>query len=106
MFSKRQISLLVLAALMLVAGMIAMAAETPNDPRVNFGANACYSGGTLEGKCDTEYMWIAGWYLIRYEAGLIGADQMPDAYKWLLDQAVTDSAPSGPEPEVTPDARG
>lgn len=30
--------------------------------------NACYAGGTLAGKCDTEWEWVCGWYLARWEA--------------------------------------
>ncbi|HEX2623463.1 MAG TPA: hypothetical protein VHL11_25050, partial [Phototrophicaceae bacterium] len=57
----------------------------PNDPNVNDQANACYDGGTLEGVCsvtdvngdkeitqqDIDWMWTAGWYLIRYQYGLL-----------------------------------
>jgi hypothetical protein len=33
-------------------------------------------------------MWVAGWYLIRFETGLIGRDEFPDQYDWLLPPVV------------------
>lgn len=40
----------------------------PNDPAVNERANACFEGGSLEGRCETDAEWTCGWYLIRWEA--------------------------------------
>lgn len=37
----------------------------PNDPNVNERANACFEGGDMAGKCDTEWEWMCGWYIIR-----------------------------------------
>lgn len=59
--------------------------ETPNDPTVNLDANACYTGGSMAGTCNTDYLWIAGWYAIRLQWNVITAGQVPDAYKWLID---------------------
>jgi hypothetical protein len=57
----------------------------PNDPFVNPDANACFAGGSWEGKCgDDLEMWRAGWYLIRWEKRIISTDQIPDQYKWVL----------------------
>lgn len=58
----------------------------PNDPRVNERANACYMGGTLEGKCATEAEWQAGWYLIRYEYGMINRQGIPVWAQWVLQE--------------------
>jgi hypothetical protein len=55
-----------------------------NDPNVNERANACYEGSSLEGKCDTQVMWDAGWYLIRYQYGLLGRGDIPEIYHWIL----------------------
>jgi len=33
--------------------------ETPED-------NACYAGGAMEYKCDTDWEWTCGWYLARW----------------------------------------
>ncbi len=57
-------------------------AGNPNDPTVNSSANECYEGGVMEGKCDTEIEWIAGWYLIKYRYGLI--DTVPGWVAWAL----------------------
>lgn len=62
----------------------------PNDPNVNPDANACFTGGSMEGKCgdsrwgDADYMWTAGWYKVRYDYGLISRSMFPDLFKWLL----------------------
>ena len=49
--------------LTLVAALAAPHSETPNDPRVNPDANACYRGGSMAGKCKLDdELWIAGWY--------------------------------------------
>ena len=85
---KRSALLLVASLALLISLAAALAAadsETPNDPRVNPNANACYTGGSMEGKCKLDgELWIAGWYAIRLQYGLIGRDQIPDPYKWLL----------------------
>ena len=39
----------------------------PNDPAVNDRANACFAGGDMEGKCDTEWEWMCGWHIIRLD---------------------------------------
>jgi hypothetical protein len=60
-----------------------------NDPLVNERANACYEGGSWEGKCgDDEYLWIAGWYYIRLEAGLLTAGQVPSSVEWIVPTCV------------------
>jgi hypothetical protein len=64
----------------------------PNDPTVNERANACFAGGSLEGKChttdadangviddlDVAFMWWCGWYIIRAEQGLLRAEDTPE----------------------------
>lgn len=87
--------------LSLVAVFAASDSENPNDPAVNPNANACYTGGSMAGKCKADkQLWIAGWYAIRYQRGLITADQIPDPYKWLLD---TTGDENQNVPETTPD---
>lgn len=39
-----------------------------NDPAINDRANACFEGGSMEGKCDTEWEWVCGWHLIRLDS--------------------------------------
>jgi hypothetical protein len=53
-------------------------------PALDPNANACMAGGSLEGKCDSEAMWNAGWYLVRFERGEIDHDEFPDDYAWVL----------------------
>ena len=85
--------LMMLAVLLLgVWGMSAAqdGAPLPNDPAVNEDANACYEGGSMEGKCgldadgdgtleqhELDWAWACGWYAIRIEAGMIPASGLP-----------------------------
>ncbi|MCU0476314.1 MAG: hypothetical protein MUC99_09420 [Anaerolineae bacterium] len=79
---------LVLALVSLTSAALA-ADDTTEDPR----ENACYAGGTLEGKCDwptdaeDEWAWNCGWYLAAYENGRASADSLPETCKILIDQA-------------------
>ena len=59
-----------------------------NDPAINPRANACYDGGTMEGKCDTEWEYNAGWYLIRFEYGIITRNNFPAEYASVLPSLV------------------
>jgi hypothetical protein len=46
--------------------------------------NACYAGGSLEGKCDwpteaeDEWAWTCGWYIARAERGTISESSVPN----------------------------
>jgi len=55
-----------------------------NDPTVNERANACYEGGSMAGKCDSQVEWDAGWFLIRYELGLLTREEIPAGFIWVL----------------------
>jgi hypothetical protein len=46
--------------------------------------NECYEGGTMEGKCDTLWAWIGGWYVARYNQGIFTREQVPATYQILL----------------------
>jgi hypothetical protein len=56
----------------------------PNDPNVNERANACYEDGSMAGKCDSDWEWEGGWYLIRFQSGLISRADFPAQYAILL----------------------
>lgn len=47
-------------------------------------ANACAEGGSMEGRCETEWDWIYGWYFIRYEAGIFTREELPEQYRPAL----------------------
>lgn len=105
---KRPLILVVLVVSLLLPALFIRAAVgvddrgNPNDPAVNPRANACYTGGSLEGKCHTEVEWVAGWYLIRFESGILSRDEVPEDYQWVLpDVPVLNSAPA-PTATVTP----
>jgi hypothetical protein len=70
----------------------------PNNPAVNERANACYEGGSLEGKCDTQEEWDAGWYLIRYQVNMISRENFPIQYIWILPPVVEIVAAPGVPP--------
>ncbi|MFQ3647106.1 MAG: hypothetical protein SNJ54_10300 [Anaerolineae bacterium] len=99
--------LVVVATLILVVVGAIMAQDDQgqvNDPGFNERANACFAGGSLEGKChttdadrdgdidqlDVEFMWWCGWYLIRVE------------YKQLPMSAAPEGCYFEPAPPPTP----
>jgi hypothetical protein len=55
-----------------------------NDPTTNDRANACFEGGEMEGKCDTDWTWSCGWYLIRFQTGMIPRNLFPATCASLL----------------------
>lgn len=55
-----------------------------NDPTANERANACYEGSSMAGKCNSQIEWDAGWFLIRYEFGLLTRDEIPAWVIWVL----------------------
>jgi hypothetical protein len=65
----------------------------PLNPRSNPAANACYAGGSMEGRCDSDYLWVAGWYLIRLEHSLLRWDDLPQGYRWVK------AGPPTPQPQ-------
>jgi hypothetical protein len=104
---KRNIVILLLLAM--VASALAVYAFEPttpeeNDPSVNFDANACFIGGSWYGKCGTDdVLWNAGWYLIRFDAGLITRGQVPDQFKWSIpEEVVEDTVVPTPGKPVMP----
>lgn len=86
-----------LILIMILSSIVPVSAEgvddqgNPNDPEVNDRANACYEGGTMLNQCNTKLDWQAGWYLIRFEMGILSRDEIPDWVGWVL------------PPEVLPD---
>src|SRR5262249_9818433 len=41
-------------------------------------------GGSLAGKCNSDLLWEAGWYLIRYEHNFISRADFPRSLIWVL----------------------
>lgn len=79
---KSKIRLLVLFVALLALTLVSTAqdensGESPED-------NACYAGGSLEGKCDwptdaeDEWAWTCGWYIARVERGIIAESSVPN----------------------------
>ena len=62
----RRITLLIFT-LLIFSLVVSAESGFINDPNVEFDANACFEGGTLEGKCFKEIEWKCGWYRIRVE---------------------------------------
>lgn len=87
---KRKMSILVAVVLTFAFTVLLVVADgtddrgNQNDPTVNERANACYEGGSMEGKCSSTIEWQAGWYLIRYEYGLLSRDEIPAWVIWVL----------------------
>jgi hypothetical protein len=82
----RVVALILLCAVTFVAVFAQDAPLNPLDPKTNPDANACFEGGTLEGKCDSQILWEAGWYLIRFEKELISREDFLPYYAWILPQ--------------------
>ncbi|MCL4875234.1 MAG: hypothetical protein KJ064_01175 [Anaerolineae bacterium] len=62
----------------------ALAYIPPYEPEVgSAGDNACNEGGSMTGKCTTDWHWTCGWYLARYDAGVFKS--VPAACQILLD---------------------
>lgn len=98
---------------LLSAGMLTALAQddqgNPNDPAINDRANACFEGGSLEGRCYQDFnadgiiddgeiwwAWNCGWYLIRYEHGML---ELPD---WCEDILHVPAPPPTPTPTMVP----
>lgn len=87
-----------LAILVVLVWGAALAQEpSPNDPAVSEDANACFAGGTMDGKCaldadgdgaledfEEDWAWTCGWYLIRLESGDIRSEAVPESCLSLL----------------------
>ncbi len=92
--------LAVMMCVLVMSAAFAAADTLPNDPKLNPDANACYAGGTLEGRCngvdsnldgvvsedEVKFAWVGGWYLIRFQAGMISRADFPKEYLYLLPQ--------------------
>lgn len=89
----------------------------PNDPAVNDRANACFDGGTLDNdRCNTtdadedgvitqydiDWMWRCGWFLIRYERGMIPLEAVPEGCKTAPPIQVYFEEAEPEEPECPP----
>ncbi|MCS6835841.1 MAG: hypothetical protein NZ750_07470 [Anaerolineae bacterium] len=67
-----------------IAALAALAiAETPA-PTPDPKDNACYPGGSMDGRCEDDNHWNAGWYYARWEQGKIKREDFPVMYIWVL----------------------
>lgn len=91
----KRVSLFVV--LMIFISALTNAEETPNplDPRTNENANACYQGGSMDGRCQNALHWNAGWYLIRWEFMLMTREDVPLIYAWVLPPLKADGSDAG-----------
>ena len=84
---KRAITLFTLTLVIVLAAVIVVQAEPDSPPGVppdDEDANACYSGGSMEGKCITDWHWKCGWFLIRFEEGLLSRENFPQECETVL----------------------
>lgn len=101
-------SALILLVLFLTVSAIVVYAFNPttpaeNDPLINEDANACFIGGSMVGICgDSDLLWNAGWYLIRFERGIITRDQVPDQFKWVLPKEAIETETPIEKPPIGP----
>ncbi|MGB7338367.1 MAG: hypothetical protein WBC91_05700 [Phototrophicaceae bacterium] len=94
---------LVVSSLLVIADDSFDDEGNPNDPTINIRANACFDEGSLAGKCDSDLMWTAGWYLIRLEQGIFSAEDIPSFLWWILPQDSSDDSSTSPtSPSIEP----
>lgn len=77
---KRLLFILVIVVLALPFGM-----AHAEDPAVGSKEdNACNAGGSMAGQCTTEWHWVCGYYLARFNTGVFSRVQVPAACGSLL----------------------
>jgi hypothetical protein len=72
--------------------------NTPDD-------NECYTGGAMEDKCDTDWEWVAGWLLARFNNNLITREQFLKEYESILPKVV-EEIPAAVAGGLTPPSLG
>lgn len=78
---KKYIYAVLLLLLALLVSITYASTETPSESPQE---NACYAGGSLEGKCnwpteaETAWAWACGWYIARIERGASPVGSAPD----------------------------
>lgn len=96
---------------LLLVGLVASLAfgnvASAQDPSVGSKEdNACNTGGALEGKCDSAWAWVCGWYLARLQSGNFTRFQVIDSCASLLPALpvaiVEGSSPCVPIPNPSP----
>jgi hypothetical protein len=61
--------------------------------------NACYDGGSMEGKCnlgtedETRWAWTCGWYIARVDAGVWGESSVPEWCNYVINVSVPHPVP-------------
>lgn len=86
----RKWSLITGLLLILLIGASMVSAEDDLTPKPGTPAdNECYPGGVLyreenQDGCPTLWYWKAGWYLARYNRGLISRDDFPKEFESVL----------------------
>jgi hypothetical protein len=111
MAQRAVLLMFVLVGVVIIGSAFAAADTLPNDPKVNPNANACFAGGTLEGRCngvdsnsdgvisddEVAFAWRGGWYLIRFQAGMISRTDFPAQYVYLLPPLTQEAAQTFPQ---------
>ncbi len=79
----KKLSLLAIILLLTIGGIPAVSADEPLPETAE--DNWCYPGGDWDdGRCVTNWHWVCGWYMARYEAGKLSRPQILDMCKHLL----------------------
>jgi hypothetical protein len=81
----KKLLVIVLSVLLIFGTVLPVFADDPKPGSKE--DNACYPGGAMEGKCDTEWEWVCGYYLAHWlTAGgwFNGKNSIPDSCISLL----------------------
>src|SRR5688572_22151537 len=64
--------------ILLLSLVIVSQAQEDYEPEPDTPAdNECYSGGTMQSNCDTEWEWQCGWYMARFNNGVYTREEVP-----------------------------
>jgi hypothetical protein len=98
----KRVIVMMVALLMLALTLTALANEPQPEPGSR-ADNECNPGGTMAGKCTNDWEWKGGWYIARFNEGLLKREEVPTEYQFLLPPPVevlpgSVSGPVAPQP--------
>lgn len=95
--------LVMMVAILTVALNLTTLADAPQPEPGSRADNECNPGGTMAGKCTNDWEWKGGWYIARFNDGILRREEVPTEYHFLLPPLVEELAgsaggPTAPQP--------